>query len=88
MGCEMVARCSMPLGRQLQELFSKVGSFCPQREKFRLTAEVKEKSTEKLRFEPREFFGGKIGKVVRKDGPKLFSTTDSGYVAGFRERSR
>jgi hypothetical protein len=45
------------LGRQLQELFSKVGSFCPQREKFRLTEKVKEKSTEKLRFEPRESFG-------------------------------
>ena len=57
-----------PLGRQLQELFSKVGSFCPQREKFRLTAEVKEKFTEKL---PREFFGRKIGEVVRKDGLKL-----------------
>jgi phosphoglucomutase len=36
-----------------------------------LTAEVKEKSTETLRFGPREFFGRKIGEVVRKDGLKL-----------------
>jgi phosphoglucomutase len=36
-----------------------------------LTAEVKEKFTEKLRLEPREFFGRKVGEVVRKDGLKL-----------------
>jgi phosphoglucomutase len=71
MCCEMVARRGKPLGKQLQELFVKVGSFCPRRENFRLTAEVKEKFTEKLRLEPRELFGREIGEVVRKDGLKL-----------------
>jgi len=69
--CEMVARRGKSLGTQLQELFAKVGSFCPQRENFRLTQEVKEKFTEKLRSEPRDFFGRKVGEVVRKDGLKL-----------------
>jgi len=69
--CEMVARRGKSLGKQLSELFAKVGSFCPQRENFRLTPEVKEKFTGKLRSEPREFFGRKVGEVVRKDGLKL-----------------
>ena len=69
--CEMVARRGKSLGKQLNELFGKVGSFWPQRENFRLTAEVKEKFTGKLRSEPREFFGRKVGEVVRKDGLKL-----------------
>jgi len=71
MCCEMVARRGKSLGKQLQELFAKVGSFCPQRENFRLTAEVKDKFTGKLQSEPREFFGRKVGEVVRKDGLKL-----------------
>ena len=69
--CEMVARRGKSLGKQLQELFVKVGSFCPQRENFRLTPEVKEKFTGKLQSDPREFFGRKVGEVVRKDGLKL-----------------
>src|SRR5499427_4583642 len=69
--CEMVARRGKSLGVQLQELFAKVGSFCPQRENFRLTPEVKDKFTGKLQSEPREFFGRKVGEVVRKDGLKL-----------------
>jgi phosphoglucomutase len=69
--CEMVARRGKPLAKQLQELFVKVGSFCPQRENFRLTPEVKEKFTKKLQSEPREFLGRKVGEVVRKDGLKL-----------------
>ncbi|HVO80174.1 MAG TPA: phosphoglucomutase/phosphomannomutase family protein [Terriglobales bacterium] len=69
--CEMVARRGKPLGRQLQELFAKVGSFYPQRENFRLTPQVQEKFTEKLRLEPRDFFGRKVGEVVRTDGLKL-----------------
>jgi phosphoglucomutase len=71
MCCEMVARRGKSLGAQLRELFVKVGSFYPQRENFRLTQEVKEKFTEKLRSEPRDFFGRKVGGVVRKDGLKL-----------------
>ena len=69
--CEMAARRGKPLGRQLQELFVKVGSFYPQRENFRLTPQVQEKFTEKLRLEPCDFFGRKVSEVVRTDGLKL-----------------
>jgi phosphoglucomutase len=69
--CEMVARRGKSLGQQLQELFVKVGSFYPQRDNFRLTAEVKEKFTEKLGQNPRDFFGRKVKEVVRTDGLKL-----------------
>jgi phosphoglucomutase len=69
--CEMVARRGKSLGQQLQELFVKVGSYYPQRENFRLTPEVKAKFTEKLRVDPREFYGQKVAEVVRKDGLKL-----------------
>jgi alpha-D-glucose phosphate-specific phosphoglucomutase len=68
---EMVARRGKSLGEQLQGLFAKVGSFYPQRQNFRLTPQVQEKFTEKLRLEPRDFFGRKIGEVVRTDGLKL-----------------
>ena len=69
--CEMVARRGKSLGTQLQELFAKVGSFYPQRENFRLTREVKDKFTEKLRLDPQDFYGRKVSEVVRKDGLKL-----------------
>jgi phosphoglucomutase len=69
--CEMVARKGKSLGQQLQELFVKVGSFYPQRDNFSLTAEVKEKFTEKLGQNPRDFFGRKVKDVVRTDGLKL-----------------
>src|ERR1700757_2827619 len=69
--CEMVARRGKSLGKQLSELFVKVGSFYPRRENFRLTPEVKTKFTEKLTSDPREFCGLRVGEVVRKDGLKL-----------------
>ena len=69
--CEAVACRGRSLGQQLQELFVKVGSFYPQRENFRLTPEVKQKFTEKLRTEPQDFFGRKVQQVVRTDGMKL-----------------
>jgi alpha-D-glucose phosphate-specific phosphoglucomutase len=69
--CEMVARRSKSMGQQLQELFAKVGSFYPLRENFRLTPEVKEKFTEKLRLDPHSFAGHGLTEVVRKDGLKL-----------------
>jgi len=71
MCCEMVARRGKSLGKQLLELFGKVGSFYPQRENFRLTEEVKEKFTKKLHSDPRELLGRKVGEVVRTDGLKL-----------------
>jgi alpha-D-glucose phosphate-specific phosphoglucomutase len=69
--CEMVARRGKSLGQQLQDLFAKVGSFYPLRENFRLTPEVKEKFTEKLRVDPQNFNGQRVSEVVRKDGLKL-----------------
>jgi len=69
--CEMVARRGKSLGRQLQDLFAKVGSCYPKRENFRLTPEVKAKFTEKLEQVPREFFGRRVAEVVRTDGLKL-----------------
>jgi phosphoglucomutase len=69
--CEMVARRGASLGRQLEAIFAKVGSFYPLRENFRLTAEVKAKFTEKLRTDPTQFSGSKVAQVVRTDGLKL-----------------
>jgi phosphomannomutase len=53
------------------DLFAKVGSFYPLRENFRLTPEVEQKFTEKLRRDPTEFDGMKVARVVRTDGLKL-----------------
>src|SRR5256885_14306440 len=69
--CESVARRGKSLSAQLRELFVKVGSFYPVRENFRLTPEVKEKFTVKLRLDPQTFAGQKVSEVVRKDGLKL-----------------
>jgi alpha-D-glucose phosphate-specific phosphoglucomutase len=69
--CEMVARRGASLSKQLAELFDKVGSFYPLRENFRLTPEVQQKFTEKLRSDPAEFHGSKVANVVRTDGLKL-----------------
>lgn len=55
--CEMVAKRGKPLGKQSKVLCNQVGSYYPQRENFRLTPDVKEKFTEKLRSDPREFCG-------------------------------
>jgi phosphoglucomutase len=69
--CEMVARRGASLGKQLAQVFAKVGSYYPLRENFRLTPEVKAKFTEKLRRDPAEFHGIKVAQVVRTDGLKL-----------------
>ena len=69
--CEMVARRGKSLGEQLKTLCNQVGSYYLRRENFRLTPEVKEKFTEKLRLDPWEFAGRKVCEVVRTDGLKL-----------------
>ena len=69
--CEMVARRRKALGKQLDEVFADVGSYYPLRANFRLTPEVKQKFTEKLRRDPSEFHGIKVAQVVRTDGLKL-----------------
>jgi phosphoglucomutase len=65
--CEMVARRGRSLGKQLQAVFGKVGSFYPLRENFRLTPEVKPKFTEKLRTDPSDSYGSKVAELVRTD---------------------
>jgi phosphoglucomutase len=80
--CEMVARRGKSLGQQLRELFAKVGSFYPMRENFRLTPEVKDKFTEKLRLDPKSFCGHRVSEVVRKDGLKL--VLDDGSWVSYR----
>jgi alpha-D-glucose phosphate-specific phosphoglucomutase len=69
--CEMVASRQASLGKLLQSLFAKVGSYYPLRENFRLTEEGKKKFTKKLQAEPREFAARKVAQVVRTDGLKL-----------------
>ncbi|HKS95978.1 MAG TPA: phosphoglucomutase/phosphomannomutase family protein, partial [Terriglobia bacterium] len=69
--CEMVARRGKSLHDQLRELFAKVGSFYPLRENFRLTPEVRETFTSKVKADPRDFLGRPVKQVVRTDGLKL-----------------
>jgi alpha-D-glucose phosphate-specific phosphoglucomutase len=69
--CECVAKRGKSLGAQLKQLFVEVGSFYSLRENFRLTPEVKEKFTEKLRADSQHFAGRKVSQIVRKDGLKL-----------------
>ena len=68
---EMVAVRGKSLGEQLKKIFSRVGSFYPNRENFRLTPEVKEKFTEKIKNDPQEMGGRRVTAVVRTDGLKL-----------------
>ena len=68
---EMVAVRKQSLGEQLRRLFDRVGSFYPRRENFRLTPEVKQKFTEKVKKDPSDLGGRKVSQVVRTDGLKL-----------------
>ena len=68
---EMVAKRGKTLGKQLAELFGKVGSFYPVRENFHLTQEAKDKFTQKLKTDPTELGGRTVTSVVRTDGLKL-----------------
>jgi phosphoglucomutase len=69
--CEAVAKRGKSLCEQLKAISDKVGSYYPKRENFRLTPEVKQKFTEKLRQDPREFCGHEVSQIVRTDGLKL-----------------
>ncbi|HLW54437.1 MAG TPA: phosphoglucomutase/phosphomannomutase family protein [Candidatus Angelobacter sp.] len=79
---EAVARRNQSLGKQLRDLFGKVGSFYPQRENFRLTPEVQAKFTSKVKSDPADFAGRKVKQVVRTDGLKLL--LDDGSWACYR----
>jgi phosphoglucomutase len=69
--CEAVAKRGKSLSEQLKTISNQVGSFFPERQNFRLTPEVKEKFTEKLKFDPKDFCGHAVDRVVRTDGLKL-----------------
>jgi phosphoglucomutase len=69
--CEAVARRGKSLGEQLKTISNQVGSYFPERQNFRLTSEVKDKFTEKLRQDPKDFCGHPVNQVVRTDGLKL-----------------
>ena len=71
LAAEMVAVRGSSLGEQLKKIFARVGSFYPNRENFRLTPEVKEKFTEKIKNDPQEIDGRRVTQVVRTDGLKL-----------------
>ena len=75
--CESVAKRGKSLGEQLKALSNQVGSYFPKRENFRLTPEVKEKFTEKLRSDPRQFCERPVSQVVRTDGLKLLFSDGS-----------
>ena len=68
----MVATRRKPLGQQLSATYlPKLVPFILSGENFRLTPEVKEKFTEKLRLQPQDFFGHTVKEIVRTDGLKL-----------------
>jgi phosphoglucomutase len=79
---EMVAARKKSLGRQLKDLFAKVGSFYPVRENFHLTPERKAAFTEELKKDPTELGGRKVTGIVRTDGLKLI--LDDGSWVCFR----
>ncbi len=60
LAAEMVAVRGTSLGEQLKKIFGRVGSFYPHRENFRLTPEVKEKFTEKIKNDPQAIGGRKV----------------------------
>jgi len=68
---EAVAKRGKTLGEPLKAISNQVGSYDPERENFRLTAEVKTKFTGKLTSDPREFCGRPVTDVVRTHGLKL-----------------
>jgi alpha-D-glucose phosphate-specific phosphoglucomutase len=68
---EMVAVRKQTLGQQIAALFAQVGSFYPRRENFRLTPEIKEKFTKKVKDDPKQLEGRTVKQVVRTDGLKL-----------------
>jgi hypothetical protein len=72
---------------QLQAVFGNVGSFYPLRENFRLTEEVKQKFTEKLRSDPTDSSGSKVARIVRTDGLKLILADGNQWCASMARRA-
>jgi alpha-D-glucose phosphate-specific phosphoglucomutase len=74
---ESVAVRGKSIGAQLKAIFDQVGSFYSNLDNFRLTPEMKTKFTEKVKRDPAEIGGLKVGQVVRTDGLKLIFTDGS-----------
>jgi len=68
---EMVAARRMPLSRQLEELFGRVGSYYPGRWNVPLTEPVRNRFTERSREAYSSFEGRRVAKADRTDGLKL-----------------
>ena len=68
---EAIARRDQSRGQQISNLFGKVGSFYPERSNFRLTPEVKEKFTNRLKNDLVSFAGRAVKQVVHADEIKL-----------------
>ncbi|MEE8177898.1 MAG: phosphoglucomutase/phosphomannomutase family protein [Acidobacteriota bacterium] len=79
---EMVASRGMPLDRQIQELFGKVGSYYPGRWSVPLTETLKKRFVERSKQEYSDFQGRRVVKTVRMDGLKLL--LDDGSWVLFR----
>jgi len=73
-------RRATSLGKQLANILAKVGSLYPLCDNFRLTPEVKQKFTEKLRSDPAEFSGSRVADVVGPDGLKLILADGVGML--------
>ncbi|MGA3196920.1 MAG: hypothetical protein ABSD39_18145 [Terriglobales bacterium] len=77
----MIARHSASTGKQLPAVFAEVGTLQPGRENFRLTAEVEQTFTDKLRTDPDDFSGSRVARVVRIDGLTLVPADGSSVLS-------
>ncbi len=74
---EMVAMQKKPLSQIIFDLYAKVGTYLTRRLNFKLTQAEKDRLTEKVKADPREFAGIKVTKVIRVDGTKFLLEKDS-----------
>ena len=74
---EMVAMKKKPLSTIISDLYAKVGTYLTRRLNFKLTQAEKDRLTEKVKADPKEFAGMKVTKVIRMDGTKFLLEKDS-----------
>lgn len=79
---EMVAVEGKPVGALLQDLYRRVGEFHTARKNLRLSPELAEKVSAKLKAPPEQLAGRKVMKLVTTDGLKMI--LDDGSWALFR----
>ena len=85
---EMVAARKKSLGKQLKELFAKVGSFYPVRENFRLTPQRKAAFTEELKKDPAKLGERRSARSCAPTGLSWSSKTARGCASSFPAPSR